>query len=455
MMTSWRRLTGNGRYLLLAAAATASCRTGGLCESTACSSEAASVAGATSIAGATSVAGATGVAAAAGEQPGTPPSGGQSAVAHAGGEAGAAGDSSGGAAGARAGEAAQPARLECEGDLADCDESRLTGCETDLTWSVRHCGACGGDCDGACVAGRCQPSTLVADQLVAQIMVASATTGFARTTDGRGNSSIVRVDMESGEGEVIQPQVADDVVLALGADRVYFFYPTTKELRSTGLDGASLTLEQELVGANAFGASPQGAYYVESETDPDTWEETETLWFRATGTVAWKKLRGPGELELRRSSPFGVVASEHDVNGVPRLLLLRGDQVTELGDEPDSLVEAVATRSAVVALSGSLLHWFTPSSIGDEVVPLSYEIDSSSTYYDRLIVLGDSVAILSENGGKAAVRFYSSGGPAAQRYGIAPTTNLVFADSSYLWYGVEDNWLERRFLRSRWFDLLP
>jgi len=441
MTTNWRGLSASASYLLLAAVAVASCRTGGVCESTACSSDTASVGGA------------------AGEQPDAPPIGSAGGVTHAAGEGGqgsfAGNSSEGGAAAASAGEAGQPARLECEGDLADCDESRLTGCETDLTWSVRHCGACGTDCDGACVFGRCQPATLVADGLLAQTMVASATTGFARASDGRGNYSVVRIDMESGEGEAIQSQVAADVVLALGADRVYFFDPGTKELRSTGLDGASLTLEQELAGANAFGASPQGAYYVESETDPDTWEETETLWFRATGTVTWKKLRGPGQLELHRSSPFGVVASEHDVNGVPRLLLLHGDKVTELGDEPDSLIEAVATRGAVVALTDRLLHWLTPSSVLDEVARLSYEIDSSSNYYDQLIVLGDSVAILFESDGKAAVRFYASDGPAAQSYGIAPYSNLVFVDSSYLWYGVEDNWLERRFLRSQWFDFLP
>ena len=71
------------------------------------------------------------------------------------------------------------------------------------------------------------------------------------------------------------------------------------------------------------------------------------------------------------------------------------------------------------------------------------------------MVLGDEVAILSENDGKAAVRFYASDGPAAHRYGVAPYSNLAFADSTYLWYGVEDNWLERRFLRAQWFDFLP
>jgi hypothetical protein len=435
MITIWRRLTTTTASVLLAAATAASCRSGGVCESIACSSDGVSVGGA------------------AGEQAGALPADAAGMPAHEGGEGGVGGAGGSPSAGAvaveSAGEAGQPSRLECEGNWADCDESRLTGCETDLTWSVRHCGACGADCDGLCVSGRCEPSTLVADRLLPHTMVASATTGFARASDGRGNYSIVRVDMESGDGEVIQSQVAEDVVLALGADRVYFFDPDTAELRSTGLDGASLTLEQELSSATAFGASPQGAYYVETVTDPDTWDETETLWFRATGTAVWKKLRGPGQIDLYRSSPFGVVASEHDMNGVPHLQLLRGSEVKDFGEEPASLIEAVATRSAIAALSGSHLHWLTADAAS------SYEIEPSSNYYNHLIVLGDDVAILSESNGKAGVRFYSSGGPVTGTFGVAPSSNLVFADSSYFWYGVDDNWLERRFLRSLWFSPLP
>jgi hypothetical protein len=442
MIERWRDLSAGASYLLLAGAMAASCRTGGVCESNACSSDAASVVGRGGGGG--------------GQEPDGAPIGGDSAPAPPGGEAGATGDSSqSGAAATHAGGAGQSNALTCEADFADCDESRLTGCETHVTWSVRHCGACGADCEGACVFGRCQPSTLVTDELFAQTMVASATTGFARASDGRGNSSIVRIDMESGKGEVIQSHVAPDVVLALGADRVYFYDPGTTELRSMALDGASLTLEQELVNANDFGASPQGVYYVESETDPDTWEETETLWFRATGTGVWNKLLGPGTIELYRSSPFGVVASQYDLNDVPRLLLLRGDQVTELGDEPDSLIEVVATRSAVVALTDGFLHWRRRNPILDVIETRSYAIEPSSNYHDHLIVLGDEVAILSENDGKAAVRFYGSDGPTAHRYGVAPYSNLAFADSTYLWYGVEDNWLERRFLRAQWFDFLP
>jgi hypothetical protein len=438
MIVRSSRLVATTAHLLLALAMAASCRAQNLCESAACLPNAAAVGG---VAGATS-------------DRGMPPS----AAGVSGALAGASGDggtpslapvATGG------GEAGEPATVACEAGFDDCDESRLTLCETDLTWSVRHCGTCDSPCDGACVGGRCEPSTLVADRLFANGMVASATTGFARASDAQGNNSIVRIDLQSGEGQAIQSGVGDDVVLALGADRVYVFDRDTGELLSTELDGSQLTLEPELVGAIDFGASSHGAYYLGSESDPDTFDELQTLWFRATGAATWKKLRGPEPLELRRSSAFGAVATAFDEEYVGHLLLLQGDQLTELGAEPAGLVEAVPTRSAVALISmdyelgESRLHFITPESTQD------YVVEAPTTVYDKLIVLGDEVAILSESDGRALVRFYGEEGPTGAKIGIAPSSNLVFADSMFLWYGVNDNWLERRFLRSQWLDFRP
>jgi hypothetical protein len=265
----------------------------------------------------------------------------------------------------------------------------------------------------------------------------------------------VQIDMASGEGDVIQTGVGEETLLVLGADRVYSFDPDTGEVRSTELDGGSLTLEEELVDATDFGASPQGAYYVQSYTDPDTFEDTETLWFRATGATIWKKLASAKELEIHRSSPFGVVASEYDEDLVGQLLLLRGAAITALGEEPAGFIEAVATKKAVVAVAQDYendearLHWLTADSQRD------YVIDSPDTVYDKLMVLGEEVATLSETRGKSLVRFFDIDGPGPVEIGIAPSSNVVYVDSTYVWYGVNDNWLESRFLRSQWFNLAP
>ncbi len=65
----------------------------------------------------------------------------------------------GGYAGCRGGEcrllACQPRRASCDGDLEN-------GCETDLSTSDEHCGACGDRCPGGCVNGLCRPVVAIA-----------------------------------------------------------------------------------------------------------------------------------------------------------------------------------------------------------------------------------------------------------------------------------------------------
>jgi hypothetical protein len=49
----------------------------------------------------------------------------------------------------------------CDADRGDCDRDLSNGCETDLTRTLDHCGACGRRCGGfdACVTGVCGPMT--------------------------------------------------------------------------------------------------------------------------------------------------------------------------------------------------------------------------------------------------------------------------------------------------------
>lgn len=61
-----------------------------------------------------------------------------------------------GSDGGRAGQAGEASVTDCEPPHADCDESTLTGCETNLLTDVAHCGACGAYCHGICAAGQCQ-----------------------------------------------------------------------------------------------------------------------------------------------------------------------------------------------------------------------------------------------------------------------------------------------------------
>ena len=50
----------------------------------------------------------------------------------------------------------------CPAPLADCDESTLTSCETNLDSDLHHCGACNVRCSGFCSAGSCHELEILA-----------------------------------------------------------------------------------------------------------------------------------------------------------------------------------------------------------------------------------------------------------------------------------------------------
>ncbi|RYZ03525.1 MAG: hypothetical protein EOO73_27715 [Myxococcales bacterium] len=60
-----------------------------------------------------------------------------------------------GAAGEAGAGAQPPAGANCPPQFADCDESTLTSCETNLDIDLGHCGACNARCFGFCSAGKC------------------------------------------------------------------------------------------------------------------------------------------------------------------------------------------------------------------------------------------------------------------------------------------------------------
>src|SRR5262245_41910400 len=74
---------------------------------------------------------------------------------------GGAGGSTGGSTG-QAGSAGQGGGSGCPIGFDDCNNDPSDGCETDLSMTATHCGACDHDCSpGACVASWCQPFTVL------------------------------------------------------------------------------------------------------------------------------------------------------------------------------------------------------------------------------------------------------------------------------------------------------
>lgn len=380
------------------------------------------------------------------------------AAGEAGAEAGLAGELGMGGGGAPPDE---PAPLTCEPNMADCDRSRLTGCESDVTWTVRHCGACGQRCDGLCLGGRCEPTVLV-QEAYAETMVASATTGFAIVSDLSG-PSLVMIDMETASSTVLISNVSRDSTLAASADRFYLLDRAQNELHSGRLDGSDFKNEM-IEWPLSIGATAKGAYYVgvvsADETD-EAANDTVQLHFRRTGSQAWQLLReGPEPLRILSSSAFGLVLAtypdEYAEDADAELSLWDGTEELALGKPPPGFVEAASLDGGYVAMltydedSGvSELWWSKPNE-----EPLRYEVPNpSNSSTADLIVHNDSVLLYIQESGKAFLQLFDAKGPVIGRMGLLPAANLVWADAPHVWYGVYDTWVTVRFLRSTWFDL--
>jgi hypothetical protein len=427
-------------YLSLFGATAGGCRTVGLCAAEECVSEGEQVGGT-----ATGGAGSAGRAA-AGATPNQ-----VDAEDGSGGELGAAG---------AAGAPGAPNALVCAPNLADCDHSRLTGCESDLTWNVRHCGGCGELCDGLCLGGRCEETRLVSASY-ATSMVASISTGFALVTDGFTRSLLI-VDIQTAAADVLVSDVDSEAVLAASADRVYLLDPTNHVLQSARLDGSDLQTE-DVAWPVSVGGTAKGAYYVNILTHPETEDEDDEyqLYFRAKSSQSWQLLyQGSQRCKVLSSSSFGMVlaryADDYAEDADAELSLFDGNTEQALGHAPPGFLEAAAVSDGyVVALtedpetSRAQLWW-----LKKDEAPVHYEVTmpSNNTAPD-LNVWADSVVLYFENDGRAFVQLFSVGGPDVDRYGIIPVSNVVWVDRRHVWYGVYDDWVTTRFLRSTWLDL--
>jgi hypothetical protein len=150
---------------------------------------------------------------------------------------------------------------ECVAPHADCDESKLTGCETNLLTDVSHCGACRALCVGACVNGVCRPF-----ERLSMYMDLPEQGGIAETNSelfvlsNDGYDSLLRWSEEAGATILISEGTPFEQVV-VGADRVYL-NSDVDELWSLPLSGGPLQYENQ--GARQI-ASVAGRLYAIDE----------------------------------------------------------------------------------------------------------------------------------------------------------------------------------------------
>ena len=406
-----------GLALLLLAAG--SCRGYDLCEGAKCSEVDLPVSG--GVAGAVS----------------PPLSSGGVANSEAGNDTGGEGPVGGGGDGGDGGAASEPAAepLQCEVSTGDCDNSRLTGCESHLRWTVRHCGACGASCDDACSAGKCLPSSqLSLDSLVGSF-VSTKTFAFATMSKLDGTHFFARIRVDTGKIDDLG-HIGYGVDLHLG-DRVYLFDDDSSEIRSVMLDGTDPRLETwtEPVSMAAY---PGGTYYI-------GWPE-EVLYYRPSVDSPWQELKRGSLGTLVSSSVYGVVYSEHSEEEGEQLYLLQKDVFVPFGEAPLNMDQALATKDGIAVLTFDYdtlaveLWWLAAGT-----KPRHYSLPPS-TIAPRMRPDRDLVAVKLTEGKAAYVETFAPDGPPGERIGVRLGSDLVGLDERHLWHLVADDWFHWRFL---------
>lgn len=351
---------------------------------------------------------------------------------------------------AGAGGQSAPAGLMCPDGFGDCDGSKFTGCEANLEWHNRNCGACGNHCEGGCWGRGCLEALRIGNVMVSS-MVGTSTLAFAVAVGDP--DMLVKIGVYDGKMQELAgvPWLSE---LALGSDRVYVWSSdhdeTESGLQSIEFAGTELQAEP-LRSAESFGASQKGAYYIETAEQPDVIDDPQKLWFRPRADAAWELLIGDiYSADIIASSSAGVVMSRYyPEEEVSRLYLLDGREVIDYGVAPDGSYEAVATALGITVLtpwSESRLLWLTASGESTE-----YALSSEPLGWGhRLLVNYDEIALTFSEGGKTFAQQFDEDGPLRGPMGLPYGSEAAFVDARHIWHHTIDLSITPRFTRSTW-----
>jgi hypothetical protein len=366
----------------------------------------------------------------------------------------AASGAAGQTAEAGAGGAGAPAGLACPDGFGDCDGSKLTGCEANLEWHNRNCGACGNRCEGGCRGRNCLEALRIGNVMLTS-MVSTRTVAFALAA-GQPDL-LLKIGVSDGKMQELAtvPWLSE---LALGSDLVYVWDPSHDESESglMSIEFAGTRLRTEpLQRASSFGASEKGAYYIEEE-DLEV-HGLQRLWFRPPADAAWELLHGDlRSAELIASSSAGVVMHRyHSEDAQAKLYLLDGRDVIDYGVEPDGFDEAIATQRGITVLSSdsaqSRLTWLTASGDSKEYVLGGHPTGQGR----RLVVEYGEVALTFSDSAATMVQRFNDNGLVRAPIGLPRSSELVFVDYHFMWHHAVDTSITPRLTRSTLFPIDP
>ncbi|MES1186946.1 MAG: hypothetical protein ABUL60_24240 [Myxococcales bacterium] len=201
------------------------------------------------------------------------------------GQAGNGGVAAEGGQGGEAGAGGEPdAIATCRAPFADCDESTLTSCETNLDSDLHHCGACNVRCSGFCSAGRCHDLEILAPSVNgldrAGITVTDTAVYALVDPDDLLLRHLIRFDkVEDATDTLLLLNQRPERVLA-GVSNLYLFHDDTSSvwrvddanvLKEDPLKATSMTLigsRLYAVGAKGLVAREEGSPTVDSVSLP-------------------------------------------------------------------------------------------------------------------------------------------------------------------------------------------
>lgn len=339
--------------------------------------------------------------------------------------------------------------LQCDAGSADCDYSRLTGCETHPSWAIRHCGACGVSCEDGCSAGKCLQSLLLTSDAEVASFVSTNSFAFATLSTIDGTHPLIRVRLDEGKTDVLLTEVGSGAKVALG-DRVYLFDSDSGRIRSFLLDGSDPRVE-EVPDVWDMGAYPGGQYYTGRGAGSDEGGAL-SLYYRRDASSPWQELDEDLGGSFVASSGYGVVLSRTDADQVEQLYLLREDRVIPYGPALLDTEDVLATPEGITVLTydygtaATELWWLTDDLTQE---PKHYALPPQH-YFPRMRPYRDIVAVNLVDGKSAYVQTFDKSGPQVGKLGVRLGSVLIGLDNHYLWHMVTDDLFHWRFLRTEW-----
>jgi hypothetical protein len=341
---------------------------------------------------------------------------------------------------------------ECPTGFAECDDSALSVCETNLLRSVRHCGACANECAGLCAFGTCKVGEQLFEDSVPGKFVATQSNAFGvMSSVGSDDSFLYMFDQLSGAAKPVTRVKTGDTELSLGIDRVYY-YSEYDSVFSVTFDGGTvepvLDDSSKPLSVYSFGATSRGLYYVTADDEQIVWR----LFYRANHSPTWQPIHEGSEFAIESAGldAVALVTGSWDAEN-PELLLAIGEEVTRCGPLPDGWGDLIIAGDEAVVLTTnpSELWWFD-----DTRDPIHYAVDAPRYAEGALVLSSEGVAFKSQALGMEWVREYSNSGPTSEwAVGIPRTAGMVLMSRTHVWYDYYPSYIEPPLLlRSRWLE---